>query len=235
MIKFSLFLLLAIMTFSCSVLRKTPRTELTDGFYSRKQGDSRQKVYVDLHENRLDVYPVKIVEGKKTVDTSSVIGNYNKESSIDYKEFTLLRKNSFDLDFLTIPLKYRIAREDVPPQLNTELNGSIYFGLRTDQYKIGYEQNPLGRQEREIKHFGFSLGILTGLGSSVITPTTTNDLTENEYDGLIWTKGIAGIFAINSFTVGISLGIDNLMDENRNIWIYESKPWVGIAIGLNIN
>ena len=234
MIKYTFFLLMLIVC-SCSIIQNTPRTELSDGFYTSKHGDTKQKVYLDYESNQLDIYSVKIIKGKKTVDTTSVTNMYQYKRSNDNESVTYLRKNSFDLDFLTIPLKYRSAREDVPPQLNTELNGSIYFGLRNDQYKIGYEQNPLGKKEREIKHFGFSLGVLTGLGSSVVTPTTTNDLTENEYDGLIWTKGVAGIIAINSFSVGISIGTDNLLDENRAIWIYESKPWVGVAIGLSIN
>ena len=235
MIKYSSILLLLFVIYSCSVIQKSPRTELSDGYYTKKQGDIKQKVYVDYQSNQLVLYPVKMVKEKKVVDTTSFTSMHNNQRPKDYNNIVFLKKNSLDFDFLTIPLKYRTAREGVPHQLNTELNGSIYFGLRTDQFKIHYEENPLGEYEREIKHFGFSLGALSGLGSSVISPTTTNDLTENEYDGLIWTKGIAGIFAINSFTVGISIGIDNLLDENRAIWIYESKPWLGIAIGLNIN
>lgn len=235
MIKYGCLFLLVLLLCSCGVVRKSPRTELTEGFYTRKQGNEKQKVYVDHHSNRLDIYPVKIIDGKETVDTASLIGKYNRQTQVGYKDFTLLRKNSFDLDFLTIPLKYRRSQGNVQPQLNTELNGSVFFGLRTDQYKISYNTNPLGRWEREIKHFGFSFGVLTGIGSTAVTPTTTNDFTEYEYDGIIWTKGLAGIFAVNSFTIGVSIGTDNLLDENRSSWIYESKPWLGVAIGLNIN
>lgn len=69
----------------------------------------------------------------------------------------------------------------------------------------------------------------------MVSPTTTNDQTEHEYDGIVWTKGVAGIFAINTFTIGVSLGFDNLLDQNRTVWIYESKPWIGFTFGLNLN
>lgn len=140
-----------------------------------------------------------------------------------------------DIDFLAIPLKYRLANSGVPAQLNTEINASAYFGLRTDRFSIGYEPSPLGIQERVIKHFGFSFGVLTGVGSTLVNPTTTNDQTVQEYDGIVWTKGVAGIFAINTFTIGVSIGFDNLLDQNRTIWIYESKPWLGFTLGLNLN
>jgi len=136
---------------------------------------------------------------------------------------------------LTIPLKFRPMTSGVPGQLNTEINASAYFGLRTDRFTIEYAQNPLGKQERVVKHFGFSFGGLTGLGNTLVSPTTTNDQTEQEYDGIVWTKGVAGIFALNSVTIGLSLGFDNLLDQNRSIWIYESKPWIGFTFGLNLN
>lgn len=68
-----------------------------------------------------------------------------------------------------------------------------------------------------------------------MTPTNTFNKISQEYDGVVWNKGLAGILAINNFTVGLSLGIDNLLDKNKKVWIYESKPWVGIAFGLNLN
>lgn len=51
----------------------------------------------------------------------------------------------------------------------------------------------------------------------------------------MWSKGIAGIVAINGFTVGLTFGFDKLLDKNRTVWIYEEKPWFGLAVGLNLN
>ena len=170
-----------------------------------------------------------------SVEKSSISNNFPPEDVHNHNESAKLKQISFDVDFITVPLKYRNSQNGVEPQLNTEINASIYFGLRKDRYHIGYIENPLGIKYREIKHFGFSLGLFTGLGSSAITPTTTNDFINHEYDGIIWNKGLAGIFALNSFTLGVALGFDNLLDRNRSIWIYESKPWLGFTLGLNIN
>ncbi|MFY9310502.1 MAG: hypothetical protein WAQ28_15765 [Bacteroidia bacterium] len=68
-----------------------------------------------------------------------------------------------------------------------------------------------------------------------MTPTTTNGAIPIEYDGVVWNKGIAGIIAVNNFTVGLAAGFDNLLDNNHRLWVYESKPWFGLAFGLNLN
>ncbi|WP_165940196.1 MULTISPECIES: hypothetical protein [Dyadobacter] len=57
----------------------------------------------------------------------------------------------------------------------------------------------------------------------------------SEYDGLVWGKGIAGIIGINNFTIGLAIGFDNLLDKNKQVWIYQGKPWLGLAFGLNLN
>lgn len=68
-----------------------------------------------------------------------------------------------------------------------------------------------------------------------MSPTNTSFAIEEEYDGVIWSKGLAFIFAVNRFTTGFSLGFDSLLDKNKDVWIYQSKPWFGLAFGLNLN
>jgi hypothetical protein len=63
----------------------------------------------------------------------------------------------------------------------------------------------------------------------------TQDQIAYEYDGVIWTKGIAAVMAVNNFTVGLAVGADWLLDRNRRFWIYQNRPWVGLAFGLNLN
>ncbi len=120
--------------------------------------------------------------------------------------------------------------------MNANLNGGAYLGLRNDIYSIKYSASPLLlKSERKINHFGFSAGIFTGIGNTLVSSTSTNNLASYDYEGIVWSKGLAGIFAINNFTVGISIGIDYLMDKNRSIWIYQNQPWAGLAFGLNLN
>ena len=68
-----------------------------------------------------------------------------------------------------------------------------------------------------------------------MNPSVTNNQITTEYDGLVSSKGLAGIIGINNFTIGLALGYDNLLDANKKKWIYQGKPWIGLAFGLNLN
>ncbi len=233
--KTTALLLFLFLLNSCSVMQKTAKKDLIDDFYTQKTNKEKQKVYADIIDDTLHIYATKLTKNVLKVDTTQApkvflpVGK-NK----DNLEFSL-SKTSFDIDFLTIPLKYRFSKKNVQPQLNTNLNGAVYLGYRTDRYFINYKLNPLQKSERKTTHIGYSVGIFSGLGNTLMSPTNTNDKLLQEYDGLVWSKGIAAIFGVNSFTVGLSIGYDNLMDHNRNVWIYENQPWLGLAFGLNLN
>lgn len=68
-----------------------------------------------------------------------------------------------------------------------------------------------------------------------MSPTTTAHQTDEEYDGVVLQKGIAGVIEVNNFTLGIALGFDNLLSSDRKIWIYENKPYFALSVGLDIN
>ncbi len=172
---------------------------------------------------------------ERIVDTTKKYSVYPKEVKDSFREAATFNQYSFDVDFLTIPLKFRPNQNGVPPQLNANLNGAVYFVYRTDKYNVSYAVNPLKKSNRVINHYGFSFGIFTGLGNTAMNPTTTTNFISTEYDGIVWPKGVAGIIAVNNFTVGVSLGFDNLLDRNKQFWIYESKPWFSLAFGLNLN
>ncbi|MCC7524791.1 MAG: hypothetical protein IT250_08210 [Chitinophagaceae bacterium] len=220
---------------SCSILQKSAKQQLADGFYREKSQTISQSVYVDVTNDSIRIYPTRRTNTKAEVNRFENSRLYLLQRNDSAHTRFLLLKSSFDIDFLTIPLKLRIAEKEVPPQLNANLNGAVYFGYRTDIYKISYELNPLNESVRNTNHLGYSIGIFTGLGNTFMSPTNTNSIIQQEYDGIVWTKGIAAIIGVNNFTVGLSVGFDNLLDRNNRIWIYESKPWIGLAFGLNLN
>ncbi len=220
---------------SCSVLQKTSKKEFSDGFYVQHIDNKKQKVYIDIVNDTIRIHPTKILDHKRIVDTAAAVCSFQKEMKSICKQTTSFNKASFDIDFFTIPLKFRPTQSNVPAQLNTTLNAAVYLGFRTDKYVLNYSVNPLRKSERNINHFGFSIGTFTGLGNTFMSPTNTNNILQQEYDGIVWSKGAAGIFALNNFTVGLACGFDNLLDKNSKIWLYESKPWVGLAFGLNLN
>ena len=67
-----------------------------------------------------------------------------------------------------------------------------------------------------------------------MNPFVTNINIQPEYDGVVITEGIAGLVGVGGFTFGGAVGFDNLMDKNRNTWIYQGKFWLGFTVGFNI-
>jgi hypothetical protein len=229
------FLLALVVLSSCSAIQKSSKTEFTDGFYTQKGAAAKRVVFVDVDAEILRIHTTTLYQGQRIVDTAAVYQSYETEGRNTAAFTTAFTNKTFDVDFLTIPLKYRLARSGVPAQLNTNLNGAVFLGFRTDKYKVSYPASPLGKSDRNITHYGFSVGAFTGFGNTAMNATTTNNYLSTEYDGIVWTKGLAGIFALNNFTVGLALGFDNLLDRNRPSWIYENAPWFGLAFGLNLN
>ncbi len=230
-----LFFLILLFFSSCALLKKTAKQELSDGLYTKKSSSNKSRVYVNVLEETIHLYPTIKQNNVSVLDTSSPYEVYlpklQSSEKIDFK----LSKTSFDVDFFTIPFKLRFAEKSVPTQLNANINGAVYLGYRRDTYKINYHTNLLKTSIRKTNHFGYSLGFFTGFGNTFMSPTNTDNVLQQEYDGIVWGKGIAGIIGINNFTIGLTLGFDNLLDKNKSIWIYESRPWLGLAFGLNLN
>lgn len=221
-------LILLLTLNSCGVISNSSN-ELTSGYYTQRTEGKRQQVYVDVDEEQLGIH--RLSDG--TAESPTV---YHPEEEVTEAEtIAALWQHSFDLDLLTIPLKYRPAQQGVPAQLNSDLNGAVYLGYRMDRYKPHYHDTPTGNSFLETTHFGFSFGYFTGLGNTAMTPTTTNNHIDLEYDGVVWLNGVAAIVGVNNFTVGFSVGLDSLLDENSSYWIYQTKPWIGLAVGLNLN
>lgn len=220
---------------ACKITEKSAKQELNDGFYTKKTSTKKQKVYLNVTNDSILMYPVSKQNKSITVDTLHPFTLHLTEVKPKEKLNFKLSKSSFDIDFITIPAKFRFPINNVAPQLNSELNGSVYFGYRKDAYHIKHKTNSLNILGRKTTHFGYSIGLFTGIGNTFMSPTTTNDKLQQEYDGIIWSKGIAAIIGLNKISLGVALGYDNLLDENNTIWIYENKPWIGLALGLNLN
>ncbi len=235
-LKSMIILILIITLASCGMMNRSSRSGITNGYYYEKADNKKRKVYINIVNDTIRSYQVSKSSSNSKMDSLHSNNQYpDKIYGTGKAGNTILSKQSLDIDFLTIPLKYRPSQQQVPVQLNTNLNGALYLGFRTDKFKIQYDLNPLKLDTRIMNHYGFSAGIFTGIGNTAMTPTNTFNKINIEYDGIVWSKGIAGIAAINNFTVGLAFGFDNLLDRNRSVWIYEMKPWYGLAFGLNIN
>lgn len=143
------------------------------------------------------------------------------------------RKRSVDFDAMTVGFKYRPAAFDLPRQLNTDFNGNAYVGYRWDRTRRREENTPFGTRV-SYGHRAVSAGVFGGIGSTAIAPWTTNYATIDEYNGLILTRGLGFMIALSDLNVGLGVGWDYLTDRDKNIWIYQNKPWYGLTIGLNL-
>lgn len=210
---------LSVLLGSCIGSQKAHKNEFGNGSYYVHQKHARskpEKVYVVVTEDSITViHPGKVVS--KVTDGS--------------RYFV---RHTFDVDVMTVPFKYRPSASGFPRQLNTTFNGNAFIGYRIDRFQPEVKETPAG-MSRGIKHRAISIGGFGGLGSASITPWTTGYRITDEYDGLVLTRGLAVFIGINSLTVGVATGWDYLTDRDKNIWIYQNKPWYGLAIGLNLN
>jgi hypothetical protein len=225
---------LAYIFSSCTSFRESSKY----GFQSSKYYTSilpkqEKKVYLEVTEDSIKVYPILVVDGQEVVEKPP------REILIEDGHFLGKKYNfynpSFDIDLVTNPMKYRLPVAGMPRQLSSNLNGSIYLGIRNDFFRVRFVQNPLNQTERRIRHFGVGIGGFVGMGSEPINPWVTDYKVASEYEGFVLTTGLAGIGGVNNFTVGLAIGFDYLLDSNRAYWIYQGKPWLGLVLGINLN
>ena len=139
-----------------------------------------------------------------------------------------------DVDLFTLPFKYRFPTGDQPGQLEDRLNVGIHVGGRYDlgRYRAVYFRR---HHRAEISTFSVGLGGFVCFGPARVDPFSTLGRVQDDYFGLGLNYGLATTFSIQRFSAGLAVGIERLTDRNRNLWIYQNKPWLGVTFGLNLN
>lgn len=227
-------LLLLPFIYSCAAVRSSAKYDFSENTYSTGfLGGKTRRVYVVPGADTTFIYPLHKTSGGTVADTTSV--HVLATNNLSALRKVLLYKPSFDLDVLTILFKYRPQAGSFPRQLSTSFNGALYAGYRSDVYRLTRNRNPLGDEKYSVNHFGFSFGGFGGLGATAMNPWVTQDNINIEYDGFVFSAGLAAIIGINNLTVGVGAGIDHLTDDNRRFWIYQHKLWYGLMFGLNLN
>jgi len=136
-----LFVLLFLS--SCASILDMPKYGFSEGFYNVKtdQDIIKEKVFVDVFPDSVAIYQMNKVDGKKLVDLSQKTVVYLPEDRDHAHHQTLFfTKHTFDLDLLTIPVKYRFSEGDIPPQVNSAFGTSVYVGYRGDNYMMHYKE-----------------------------------------------------------------------------------------------
>jgi len=230
---FSLAALLIIILSSCAPMGSIAIHEFKSGYYNHKsEKEGSKKIYAEVYEDSLVIYKMN-PGSSKDPDPGSVTGTristLNPDSYLFNSKFI---KNSIELDLSTMLTKLRPATYGVPFQLNANLNALIYMGARKDYYIFKSHKLPLNRDYSSVRQIGYDFGIFAGIGITPINATVTNSNTSLEYDGIVFQKGIGAFVTINYLSVGITLGFDNLMSSDSKIWIYNNRPYLGLALGI---
>ncbi|HEY5464052.1 MAG TPA: hypothetical protein VIJ95_12400 [Hanamia sp.] len=217
----------------CSVTGNSPKFTFADGYYrTRLNGKKYKKYYVTTGTDSIKVYPAH----RQIADTNNSITvlfpEHIRPTNFSNKKFN---SGSFDLDVITILFKYRPPVTDYPAQLNSNFNGALYAGYRKDTYILSYSNTPLHVANRKIIHHGYSFGAFAGLGSARIDEFVTLRRIDYEYDGVVFTPGVATELDLNKINFVILSGLDFLTDKNSHVWVNNKKVWIGIGIGLNLN
>lgn len=212
-------MLLTLTLGGCSNRSNLHKYEFQEGYYSYREHPRKfEKVYVSFVDDSISLYK----------------GNQQTPVHPTYGVDQVYLKRSLDFDILTMPFKFRPISQNFPRQLNANVNGNGFLGVRFDRFRINYIKNPAG-MSRYQTHRGVSVGAFAGLGSAAITPWTTNYQTPDEYEGLILSRGFAALVGVNNLSFGLGVGWDYLTDRDKSIWIYQNKPWYGVTVGLNLN
>lgn len=221
---------------SCSFLKNSPKYGFSEGYYkSHLFHKKEKKVYVVPGDDTIKVYTAKSLQNVQVDTTQSLkIAFPQNQKPLQFANY-LFRKNTFDIDVLTIPFKYRPAVRNFPRQLNAAFNGAVYLGYRSDLYRLSYEQTPLRIFKREITHYGYSFGFFTGIGTARIDEYVTGNGINIQYDGVVNLSGINVIVGVEKVSLGLAAGVDHLLDPNHQYWVNNGKPWIGLSFGINLN
>lgn len=226
-----IFIFIIILFSSCSVIEKTSIHGFESGFYHLKSAHNPvREVYIDISEEEFMLYEKN---ENNLVMPLAQIPFSNFDSLYLYP--TKFTKTGLDIDITSIPLKLRPPVYDLPMQMNVDFNVALYTGWRHDTYFIRSQISPIKKYNYSIVSRGYDFGLFAGLGSTAVGPFSTKNLISDEYSGMIIQFGLAGFIESSFASFGIATGYDYLVSPDRNLWIYNRKPWIGLIIGIALN
>jgi hypothetical protein len=222
----------SVILSSCSTVEQASTHGLNSGYYKLKSvNNPPAKVYLDVTEEKMEVY----LQTNRQPEKKSFLTIPLKDSNSPEFSPLVFKKHSLDIDITSVLLKYRPQVNGLPSQLTTDLNMALFAGWRYDRFHLKSKRDPLGKAYTKMNSLGFDFGLLAGPGATLLSPFTTNNKRVDEYSGMIFQTGMAAFIESNVASFGLAIGYDYLLNADRNIWIYQNKPWMGFVVGIALN
>ncbi len=222
---------------SCTTVKKNALQDLPENVYRISSKSDRSFLPVNNSDSQRVIKKIEVYTDEDSM--YFIVPNTTVKSVLRLNEHTtrplVLFSQGFDFDVFTTPFKFRPAINGLPQQLNTNFNGSFYFGYRTDRFSVQRKASRYGISRDHFTRTGLGVGAFVGVGSAFINPLSMRNTIDYEYDAVAIDYGIAVLLGLRNFNTGFSVGFDFLTDKNRKEWVYQHKPWMGIFIGLNLN
>ncbi|GAB3731768.1 hypothetical protein [Spirosoma lituiforme] len=201
------------------------------------QGSLEPDFYRIIHADQPDLFKQKIYvqdigDSLQLLNPLTDQRRFVRRSA--YQHWTFQR-SEIDVDVFTLPFKIRPAQAAIPAQLNSNFNAALYVGRRIDLYSYTWKAISPTYAVRQFQSRGFGYGLFAGIGSVAINDFVTRTPVGIEYEGVVINAGAAAIYDARVFNIGLAVGLDHLLDENRQRWIYQQRPWFGVLFGLNLN
>ena len=179
-------------------------------------------------------------KAKETFAAKNVLGNNEQIAKNEHLIFT--GNNPRGMSFSRLDgTKFTVVGDNVKQSFLSSTGGAITF-----PFKIRMQRNsPLepslslsglvGLQHSFNKEGTTSLRILIGIGPSSITVDKTNSSDSASETKSAATFSLTALAQWDNVQLGISFGMDQNLDNRTDKWIYQSKPWIGLSIGINIS
>jgi len=229
-------IVLVIIQSACTTIKKNALEDLPEGKYEVSRKSDRSFLASQDSFQREAVKKIQLYQEDSLyflLSGTSIKGTVRL--SHEKNQTLVLYTSSFDFDVFTTPFKFRPPTTAIPQQLNTNFNGSFYFGYRRDRFSIKRMQLANNIARDYFTKAGIGIGAFVGVGTAFVNPISMRNSIDYEYDAVAIDYGLAVLLGLRNFNTGISVGFDFLTDRNKKQWVYQHKPWIGIFIGLNLN
>jgi hypothetical protein len=204
--------------YSCNVIEKSSIHEFNSGYYKYKpESGEAEKVYLEISNEQVSIYKLNVCQPvSKMMDVPLTLSDSILHDPVHFT------KRSIDIDITTIPFKYRFAVDGQAPQLNVDFNAAIFVGRRYDKYHIHSDIDPFGKSHYQLISRAYDFGVFLGFGSTLISPFTTSQIYQQEYNGMVIQYGLAVFLESKVASFGLAGGLDYLMSPYKDIWIYQN-------------